>query len=275
MEYVHDLTLLLKYIFLGFFQGFTEPIPISSSGHLVLLRSIFDINIQGLSFEIFVHFGSLIAIIIAYRKDIFRLVQNGLAFIFNGDQRGKSDFHFIILLFFSTIPTALIGLLFEDYISQLFKKNLFIIGITLLITGIALWMIRNLQGHKKDKDITIKDAFIIGMAQAIALLPGISRSGATIVTAMLLGMKQETALRFSFLLYIPVSFGATILSVRDMVNDPLISSLVIPYLVALIAAIIATFYSLKWFIGIMAKGNLKYFAYYCFAVGIITIAFFI
>src|SRR5690606_34936042 len=104
-----------------------------------------------------------------------------------------------------------------------------VVGVTLLITGVALWIIRNLRGNKNDGEITMKDAIIVGLAQSIALIPGVSRSGSTIVAAMLLGMKQETALRFSFLLYIPVSLGVTILSVGDIVNDPNFDVLMIPY----------------------------------------------
>lgn len=191
LDHIQEVILLLKYIFLGIFQGFTEPIPISSSGHLVLLRSIFNIESQGLSFEIFVHFGSLIAILVVYQKDIFRLCKNGLAYLLNRDEHGKSDFYFIVLLVVATIPTAVIGLLFEDRINQLLN-HVIIVGITLLITGIALWIIRNLRGNRMDGDITVKDALIVGFAQAIALIPGISRSGATIVTSMLLGMNQAT-----------------------------------------------------------------------------------
>ncbi|MGM8212661.1 undecaprenyl-diphosphate phosphatase [Virgibacillus sp. W0430] len=267
-----ELLLLLKYIFLGFVQGFTEPIPISSSGHLVILRELFGINIHGLSFEILVNFGSLIAVFLVYRKDIIRLTVNGIRYILKRDAHAKSDFHFIMYLVIATIPTGIIGLLLEDYISSRLSAAIFV-GFTLLITGAALWIIRNLRGRKSDGDLNVKDALIVGLAQSVALIPGISRSGATIVASMLVGMKQETALRFSFLLYIPVSLGVTILSIEDIVKDPNFSALAIPYLLAFIATIIATFYSLKWFMHIMANGNLKYFSYYCFIVGILVILF--
>lgn len=273
MEHMQDLVRLIKYVFLGAFQGFTEPIPISSSGHLILLRSFLNIDLQGLSFEIFVHFGSLIAIMIMYRKDIVRLCKNGLAFAITKNRKGKDEFHFILLLVTATIPTALIGLLLQDYISHSLSTT-FVAASTLIITGISLWIIRNLRGKKEDRDLSFKDALLIGIAQTIALIPGISRSGATIVAAMLLGTKQETALRFSFLLFIPVSFGAMILSIRDIITDPHIHSLFIPYFVSFMVAIIATLFSLRWFMHIMEKGNLKYFSYYCFAVGLLVILFF-
>ncbi|MGM8364395.1 undecaprenyl-diphosphate phosphatase [Virgibacillus sp. W0181] len=267
-----ELFLLLKYTFLGFVQGFTEPIPISSSGHLVILRELFNINIHGLSFEILVNFGSLIAVLLVYRKDIIRLVLNGWRYVIQKDVQAKADFHFIVFLVIATIPTGVIGILLEDYISNRLSAAIFV-GFTLLITGAALWIIRNLRGRKSDGDLNVKDALIVGLAQSVALIPGISRSGATIVASMLVGMRQDTALRFSFLLYIPVSLGVTILSVEDIIKDPNFSTLAIPYLLAFIATIFATFYSLKWFMHVMKTGNLKYFSYYCFIVGILVILF--
>ncbi|WP_072890541.1 undecaprenyl-diphosphate phosphatase [Ornithinibacillus halophilus] len=268
---MNELWVLIKYIFLGLVQGFTEPIPISSSGHLVLLRDLFDVGPDGLTFEIMVNFGSLIAVLLIYRKDIIRLIQNGFRFIVSKDPDAKSDFQFILFLVIATIPTGIIGVLFEDKIGDLSTAST--VGITLLVTGVALWVIRNLRGKKNDGQITVKDALIVGLAQSVALIPGISRSGATIVAAMLVGMKQETALRFSFLLYIPVSLGVTILSVGDIVNDENFNALLIPNILAFMASIIASFYALKWFMNVMARGNLKYFAFYCFIVGILVILF--
>ncbi|WP_226376958.1 undecaprenyl-diphosphate phosphatase [Oceanobacillus halotolerans] len=267
-----DLLLLLKYVFLGLFQGVTEPIPISSSGHLVILRELVNLEIRGLSFEIFVNFGSLIAVLLVYRNDIIRLIQNGFRFIATREQDAKSDFQFILFLVVATIPTGILGILLEDIISDQLS-TVRVVGITLLITGVALWIIRNLQGRKNDSQLTVKDALIVGLAQSAALVPGISRSGATIVAAMLVGMKKETALRFSFLLYIPVSLGISILSIGDIINDEHFDAYTIPYLLAFMASIVASFFALKWFINIMARGNLKYFSFYCLIVGLIVIFF--
>jgi undecaprenyl-diphosphatase len=167
-----------------------------------------------------------------------------------------------------------LGFLLEDYISEKLSQPV-IVGYTLLITGAALWVIRNIHGKKNDGDLTVKDALIVGAAQAVSLIPGISRSGATIVAAMLVGMKRETAFRFSFLLYIPVSLGVSILGFSDIISDDKFNTLMIPYVIAFLAAIIASYFALKWFANIMAKGNLKYFSIYCFIVGILAIIFFI
>src|SRR5699024_4921157 len=141
------------------------------------------------------------------------------------------------------------------------------------ISGFALWIIRHLTGYKDDQHITLKDAIIVGCAQAIALIPGISRSGATIVAAMLIGIRRQTALKFSFLLYLPVSFGVTILSIDDIVLDGQLSSLWVPYTIALLTSIIATYYALRLFIHVMMKGRLKYFTYYCLVLGLLTLLF--
>ncbi|WP_164670401.1 undecaprenyl-diphosphate phosphatase [Virgibacillus doumboii] len=265
---------LVKYLVLGLIQGFTEPIPISSSGHLVIIQELFDVGIEGLSFEIMVNFGSLIAVLIIYRKDIYRLVENSIRYITTRADDAKSDFQFVLFLVIATIPTGIIGLLLKDFIENELGDSLMVVGFALLVTGVALWIIRNLRGRKNDGGITVRDAVIVGLAQSVALIPGISRSGATIVAAMLVGMKTETALRFSFLLYIPVSLGITILSVDNIISgESDISAVAIPAILAFAAAIVATYYSLRWFMNIMKQGNLKYFAYYCFAVGILVIIF--
>ncbi|CAM3772463.1 undecaprenyl-diphosphate phosphatase [Cytobacillus oceanisediminis] len=260
---MEDFFLLLKYLFLGLFQGFTEPIPISSSGHLEIAEYFFGLEIKGMSFALLVNTASLFAVLIIYREDIMRLIRNGLAYVTTKDKRAEADFRFIIYLIIATIPAGVIGVLFGDYL----EGNIKTVGLTLLVTGLALWLIRNMRGRKNDAELSLKDAIIIGFAQAVALIPGISRSGATIVAAMGLGMKQETALRFSFLLYIPVSVGGMILGFNDILRDPNLNELALPYTLAFFASLVASYFSLKWFMNIMAKGNLKYFAIYCFIVG--------
>ncbi|MYL32249.1 UDP pyrophosphate phosphatase [Pontibacillus yanchengensis] len=264
---------LIKYLFLGVFQGFTEPIPISSSGHLVIVQELFKMDEQGLTFEVLVNFGSLIAVLMVYRKDLIRLIKNGLAFLVGNtrNEDKKNDSRFIIYLIIGTIPAAILGILLEDWIGNTFGDKAKMVGITLIITGVALWIIRNLKGIKGDHDITWIGVIIVGLAQAVALIPGISRSGATIVAAMLLGWKQETALRFSFLLFIPVSLGTVVLSVGDLMAQG--EAKLIPYILAFLGSIIASYYALRWFMNIMAKGNLKYFSFYCFIVGALVFIF--
>lgn len=272
MDIVVDFFLWLKYLALGLIQGVTEPIPISSSGHIILLQHFFDIEIEGLSFEVFVNFASLLAVLLIYRRDILNLANDGIRYTLSREKRYQSGFYFIVFLVIGTIPAGVIGVLYGDYISE-HLKHIKVIGAALLMTGIALWLIRNLRGKKNDGQLTFVDAIIVGLAQAVALIPGISRSGATIIAAMGLGMRQETALKFSFLLYIPVSLGSGILAIGDIINDPNLMSMLVPYLLAFLASFVATYFSLKWFMNIMAKGNLIYFSIYCFIVGALVILF--
>ncbi|TDL35332.1 UDP pyrophosphate phosphatase [Jeotgalibacillus sp. S-D1] len=268
-----QLFILLKYLFLGLFQGFTEPIPISSSGHLLLAQHFLGVEIEGgeggaFTFELLVNSASLIAVLIIFREDLIRLIVRGLGYIKTKNPDDKTEFDFIIYLIIGTIPAGVIGVVFGDLIAE---ATVTLVAITLMVTGLALFMIRNLRGSRGEGGMTIKDAVIIGCAQAIALIPGISRSGATIVAAMARGIHQETALRYSFLLFIPVSLGGMILSLSDLINNEHLAALWIPYTLAFFGSLVASYFSLKWFMNIMAKGNLIYFAIYCLAVGPIVL----
>lgn len=264
---------LLKYLFLGLLQGFTEPIPVSSSGHVEIAAHFLKMDFTDLTFALLVNSASLLAVIMIYWQDIIRLAKNGISYVTTRNEGAKDDFKFILYLILGTIPAGVLGVLFQDDIEAFFANNIYTIGIALIVTGIALWLIRDLRGRKQDNDLTWKDAIIVGLAQGIALFPGISRSGATIVASMGLGMKQETALRFSFLLYIPVSLGGTILGISDILANERLAELALPYTLAFIASFIASYFALKWFMGIMARGNLKYFSIYCFIVGPLVILF--
>jgi undecaprenyl-diphosphatase len=266
MESSYDVVLWVKYFLLGIFQGFTEPIPVSSSGHLVLLQHFLRVEIEGLSFEVLVNFASLFAVVVIYRQDLQKVVSGFFDYTLTKNRSSKSDFQFGIYLIIATIPAVVIAFFFDDWIAGQFK-DIHVIAITLVITGLALWFIRNLKGWKKDQDITLKEVVIVGLAQAVALIPGISRSGATIVAAMGLGWRQETALRFSFFLFIPISVGAGILAISELINDPQLTELLIPYSLAFLGSFVASYYSLKWFMNIMKSGKLIYFSLYCFAVG--------
>jgi undecaprenyl-diphosphatase len=263
---------LVKYAFLGLLQGVTEPIPVSSSGHLVIAERLLGLHIEGLSFEVLVNFASLLAVLAIYHRDLIRIALNGWLYLIRREPEAKPDFRFILLLVVATIPAAVAGALFEDVLGDAFK-GMKAIGITLLITGVALWLIRKLQGSKQDRDIRLREAVIIGLAQALALIPGISRSGATIVAGMGVGLKRETALRFSFLLYIPVSVGSMMLSAADLARDPELDRLLLPYAAAFVLSLIASYFALRWFMGIMARGNLRYFSYYCWIAGLLVLIF--
>lgn len=263
----------LQYLLLGFIQGFTEPIPISSSGHLIIAQELLGMEQRGLSFEILTNTASLCAILFIYREVISRLVKNGFGYVRTKETKYKADFNFIVYIIVGSIPAGIIGVVFKDEIEKLFSSNVKTVAIALLVTGAALWIIRNLRGVKRDGDLKMKDAIIVGLAQAVALIPGISRSGSTVIASIAVGMKQDTALRYSFMLYIPVSLGGIVLGVSDIVSDPTMQALWLPYLIAFVTSLIVTYFAMKWFMGIMEKGNLRYFSYYCFIVGTLILIF--
>ncbi|MGG3798792.1 undecaprenyl-diphosphate phosphatase [Metabacillus fastidiosus] len=267
-----DIIYILKMIIIGLVQGFTEPIPVSSSGHVMITSEILGLGNQGFTFAILTNTASLLAILYIYRQDIARLAINSIHYLKTKNEQYKSDFRFVCFIVIGSIPAGVLGVLLNDYIAE--NVSMTTIAIMLFVTGVALWFIRNMKGMKGEGDITIKDAFIVGLGQAVALTPGISRSGATIISAIAVGMKQDTALRFSFMLYIPVSLGGVVLGFSDFLNEPNKADLAIPYLSAFITTLLMTYIAMKWFMGIMKNGKLVYFTYYCFIVGILLLIFF-
>ena len=265
--------MIFIYILLGIIQGFTEPIPISSSGHLLIFKHLFDVKaLNDINFEIFVNFGSLIAIIIFFRKDLVQIFKNFYYYIKTKDIKYYHDFKYFMLVVVGTIPACIVGFIFKNTIDSM-SSNIKLIGFALLITAFFLYIIRNMKGSKSSNNISYKDAIKIGIFQAIALLPGISRSGATIVGGMLSNLKREAAFKFSFMLYIPISLATMIIGVKDTINSNIDINMFMCYILGMIASMIVTLFSVKWFKDIMKKGKLIYFVYYCTIVGILVILF--
>lgn len=264
---------ILQYVFLGAIQGFTEPIPISSSGHLLIFKRLFKFDmLNDINFEIIVNFGSFIAICFLYRKEIIKIISDFFSFLKTKKEVYKENYNYAWLIVIGTIPAGIFGLIFKDKIDAV-SDNIKLIGIALLITALALFLIKDFKGKKEKKDITIFDAIVVGLFQTVALFPGISRSGATIVGSMFRDFKRQTAVNYSFMLYLPISLATMILGVKDLIETANISSLILPYLLGMIASAIVTYFSAKWFINIMKKGKLGYFSIYCVIAGILVILF--
>lgn len=262
---------MLTYIILGIIQGFTEPIPISSSGHLILFKHLLNVPVlNDLNFEIFSNFGSFLAIFIIFRKDIIKILKNSYIYTKTKDKKYKFEFNFLILIILGTIPAGIIGLLFNNFIENT-MTNIKYIGISLIITSIFLFLIRKQEGYKTKNNITKKDAFKIGLFQAVALFPGISRSGATIVGGIFNKLTKKAAFNFSFMLYIPITIATLLLKIKDITS--INSHLLLNYLIGTIFSFITTLISLKWFKNIIIKGKLIYFVYYCLIVGLLIIIF--
>lgn len=266
---------IITYIILGIIQGITEPIPVSSSGHIFLFKNIFNTNIfNTLNFEIISNFGSFIAIFIIFWKDIKELIVAFFSYIFKKDTRKKYEtkFRYALFVILSTIPVGITGFLFKDKLESLYSlKGL---AIAFLITALALFIVRNIKGTKDDADIKLKDALLIGLFQAVTIIPGISRSGTVLVACLLCNLKRDTALKYTFMLYFPVSVGTLILGVSDLANTSELSSMLVPYLAGMIAAGVITFFSYKWLSNWVKKGSLWKFSIYCVILALFIFIYF-
>ena len=267
---------LLKYIFLAFIQGITEPLPISSSGHMFLFKSLFNTNMfNDLNYEIICNFGSFLAILYLFRKDVFILIRDFFKYLFRPEKRSnvKSNFMYCLYIVISTIPVIITGLLFKDSIENKLS-NIYFLGLAFLITSIALYSVKNIKGKKEDKDITFKDAIIIGLFEAITIIPGISRSGTVLVACLICNLKRETALKYTFILYFPVSVGAMILGVSDLINAGNLVKMLLPYSLGIAIAGTITLLSYRWLASWVKRGKLQYFAAYCLLLSLFIFIYF-
>lgn len=262
---------LLKYILLGFIQGFTETIPVSSSGHLMIFKKLMSVNVDYDTIAILTNFGSLIAIIILFWDDIVKIIKGFFKYLTKKDKDSKNEYKYAWMIVLGCIPAGLMGLIVSYF--DLFDKienNIKIVGVSLIITAILLFVIRNFKGKKDDEKIGVKEALTVGCFQILGLFPGISRSGSTIVGGMTQGLKRDTAFKYSFMLYIPMSLAAMALEIFDLKID---FNLIGYYIAAVLVSLVVTLLVTKWFRKIVNNGKLIYFSIYCFIVGILVILF--
>jgi undecaprenyl-diphosphatase len=268
-------------IILGIVQGLTEFLPVSSSGHLVLFQKMFGLKQAELFFDIGAHLGTLAAVIVVFRREIKQMLMALVRLIPSAGsketirQKVKSDgpLKMVLLIVFGSIPTAILGFLFAGIADRLFASGI-ITGMMLIVTGVLLWLTRRVKAHVEQAPgdrLTLKKAFIIGTAQGLAIMPGLSRSGSTISTGLLLGVDRETAARYSFLLSIPAIIGAGMLGLKDGLSqaDPAIRAA----LLGAFTAAVVGYAALKALLQVVKKGRLHMFAPYCWLVGILAIIF--
>jgi len=267
---------LLKYIVLGILQGITEPLPISSSGHIFLFKTLFKTNLfNDLNLEIFLNFASFIAIMIIFRKDIIQLVGGFFTFIKEKGKKCQEEFRYSILIVVGTLPVGILGLIMKDPLEDLLSKNIFLVGFGFLLTALSLLLVMKVDGKKEDKDITYCDAIVIGLCQAIALTPGISRSGMTLVGCLFCGLNRKSAIKYTFMLYFPVSIMTMILGVKDLIEGGIVINLLGYYFVGMIFAFIFTYIAYKWLVEIVQKGKLWKFSIYLFLIALFVIIYFV
>ena len=250
----------------GIIQGLTEFLPVSSSGHLELAKALFGSEAlpkESLLITVVLHFATALSTLVLFRKDILSIVKKTLS----GEAEARI---FTLSIILSMIPAAFIGFFFEEVIDSLFSGNLVLVGSMLLLTALLLVIADRSSATKKP--LNLKSAFIIGISQAIAILPGISRSGATISTSVLLGLDKAQAARFSFLMVVPLIFGKI---AKDLLSGDLFETQtpLITLLIGFIAAFLSGMLACKWMITLVRKSKLTYFALYCALVGISALVF--
>ena len=256
-------------LFLAILQGLTEPIPVSSSGHLVLAQALFGIESNDATLEILLHGGSLIAVVLFYFTDIKGLVVDNIQFVFQKKKEKKAAFDYALKLVIATIPAGIIGLLFKDNIEATLS-NPRVVGYTLLFTAFMLAS-TYLVSAKPKKEITPLKALIIGIAQAVALLPGVSRSGMTTSTAMLTQTDPADAMRFSFLMFIPIATLVLLLGIPEILAQPNFGDYALSYLVAVIASGVVTFYAMRLVKLVLKSRKYHWFSLYCATLGVLVL----
>lgn len=253
---------IFQAIIIGIIQGLTEFLPVSSSGHIELSRAVLGVNPDNnLEFSIAVHVATVLSTLLVFRKEIIDLFSGFFSFKLNVQT------HYVFKLLISAIPVGVIGVLFKDQIESLFEGNLVVVGVMLLVTAMLLVLTR-LVKPKHSKPIGYIDSIIIGFAQAVAVMPGLSRSGTTISTGLLLGKNRDEVARFSFLMVIIPVLGAVLL---DILKGDILNIISAPVVAGFIAAFISGFLACSFMLRIVRKGNLYWFALYCTLVGIVAL----
>jgi undecaprenyl-diphosphatase len=266
---------IIQGIIIGIVQGLTEFLPVSSSAHLVFIQNILGVE-SSLAFDTFLHLGTLIAVLWFFRWDIIKMLKSwwlSIGDILQGrfrqgfyDDPYKRLAWYVIL---ATIPVGIVGVLFEDSVDALFSGALYVPAFFLFVTGTILYLSQRMNsGNINLYNISKKEALFMGLGQACAILPGLSRSGTTIAAGLTAGLDKEFAAKFSFILSIPAILGAFVLQLKDIGSAMDVNFL--PVFLGFIAAIIAGYMAIKWMLDLIQNKSLDIFAYYCWVVGIIV-----
>lgn len=292
LQYLGGKTMsLIQAILMGLIQGITEFLPVSSSGHLAIFKELFKIDLEtGMLFDVMLHLGTLAAVFIVYFKDIKKLIVEGFCilgdcvtniviFVRNKLKHNEEPYRhivrnayrkFVMLVIVSTIPTAIIGYAAKDLV-EVVSEILIVPGVCLIITGILLFIADKYnEGTKTPKQVSYNNAFIIGICQGIATLPGISRSGTTITACLVSGFDKKFAVKYSFIMSIPAILGAALLELKDLNGMTFASAEIVYYCVGTLIAGVSGYIAIKTMLLVVRKKKFKIFAIYCLIVGIIA-----
>jgi len=250
---------LWQALFLGLIQGLTEFLPVSSSGHLVIFQNILGVETgAGVLFDVMVHTGTLAAVVVVFWEDIWNVIR-------------KPNQKLTWLLFVGIIPAGLMGFFLEDFFTKMFSSVL-VVGAALLVTGAFLWYADSIpRGGKGLNKLTTGQALFIGVAQGLAIIPGLSRSGTTITAALAMGMDRESAARYSFLVSVPVIFGAALLHVKDLLGTGIQGVPIMNYVAAMLVSAVSGYLAIKFLLKLLAVGRLKVFSIYVWVLGLVVI----
>ena len=266
---------IIQGIIIGIVQGLTEFLPVSSSAHLVFIQKILGVQ-SSLAFDTFLHLGTLIAVMWFFRYDIYKMILSWLSSIrdilrgrfregFYSDPYKRLAWYVIL----ATIPVGIVGVLFEDSVDSLFAGALYVPAFFLFVTGTILYLSQRMtSGEINYNTITKKEALFMGLGQACAILPGLSRSGTTIAAGLTIGLNKEFAAKFSFILSIPAILGAFLLQAKDIGSA--MDANFLPVFLGFIASIIAGYMAIKWMLDLIQNKSLDIFAYYCWVIGILV-----
>lgn len=262
------MTVIQGFI-LGLIQGLTEFLPVSSSGHLVLAGKLLSIKQPPVIGEAVLHLGTLLAVVFYLRREIAKIAKS--VWLFARERKRNEHFNLALLIVLGSIPAAVIGVLFEDFFETAFSSVL-VVGLMLLLTGILLLLSERTGLQVQDKKLTASDSLVIGLAQAAAIMPGLSRSGTTISSGLFLGLSRPQAAKFSFLLSIPVILGAGGLSFVKALNS---SFNLLPLVVGALTAFVSGYLAINLLIRLLVEQKLRFLAFYCFIVGSLAILYFL
>lgn len=266
---MNRLKVIVEYIVLGIVQGISEMLPISSSGHMKIVKSLLNINNTDLSLEILFHLASLLALFVFFSSRLKELVVNNYLFVVKKKREYKVDFRTLIHLVIASVPAGIVGILLKDRVEILFSDIRYV-GMSLVVTSLILYAIYFIP--YKNKELDNKRALGIGLFQMIGIIPGISRSGVTYLGSKCMGMEKKKASEFVFLMLLPITLGSFIFSLSDIVSLFTISN-IIPSIIGFIFSFVFTYLSLSLFDKVMEGKRVLYFSLYCFVLGVLTMFF--
>lgn len=287
---------IIKAVLMGIIQGITEFLPISSSGHLSIFQNIFNVTTDtGVLFDVLLHFGTVAAIIIVFWKDVFRLIVEGFGILYEvlvnvliflkravGFRRDKGYYvldsnpyrRFALLIIVSSVPTAIIGFVARDF-AESASRSVLVPGICLMITGVLLRLADRLpDGKKKTKNASYFDAVMVGIAQGVAVLPGLSRSGITITALLALGFERKFAVKYSFIMSIPAIIGAVLLEISQLAGTTISAGALANYLAGMLTAAVVGYIAIRIMLIVVREKKYKIFSIYCIVMGLLCLIFY-